>query len=76
MTTKIVEVKDMKNNPEKIRNSDKFPENKTIISHLRLKTFILRRNRVKTAHIGRFEKNGDESEKKSRLITLELSLTK
>ena len=37
MTTKIVEVKDMKKNPEKIRNSDKFPENKTIISYLRIK---------------------------------------
>ena len=33
---------------------------------MRMKTLILRRNRVKTAHIRRFEKNGDESEKKEK----------
>ena len=31
---------------------------------------------VKVAYIGRFEKNGDESEKKRKFITSELSLTK
>ena len=63
----IFEIKDLKDiwkNPPKIRNPDKFPENKTIISYLMIKPFILSRNMVKTTYIGRFEKNGDESEKK------------
>ena len=40
----IFEIKDLKviqKNPENIRNTDKFPENKTIISYLRIKPFIM-----------------------------------
>ena len=40
----IVESKDLKifqKNPERIRNSGKFPENENIISYLRKKIFIM-----------------------------------
>ena len=51
----IFEIKDLKDiwkNPKKIRNPDKYPENKTIISYLMIKPFILSRNMVKTTYIG------------------------
>ena len=68
--TIIVEIKDLKKNSEKIRNPDKFPDNKTIISYLKIKPLILCRNMVKTTYIERFEKNGDESEKKEKKVDL------
>ena len=54
-------------NPEKsgkIQKPDKVPEIEIVILYLRSTPSILLRNRIKITEIWRFEKKGDECEKK------------